>query len=274
MTFSDLGLTAAGPSMLNTVLMVDDSNTVLAYPGPINQAADAFTITQGVPPPPTIASVSPTIGPTAGGTIVAIRGTGFSTAVDVLFGGAPSNSWYVDSDSTLIATAPPGQAGPVPVTVQNVEGAVETTGPEEFTYSADPPVTPHGYWLVGGDGGIFTFGTAKFHGSTGNLVLSRPVVGITVSPDHGGYRLVASDGGLFAFGDSRYYGSIPGLDIAPAGTPGSGRSLNAPIVGMVPSADGAGYFMVAADGGVFAFGDARFFGSSRRSAGAPARRWP
>ena len=39
------------------------------------------------------------------------------------------------------------------------------------------------------------------------------------------------------------------------------HSLNAPIVGMVPSSDGGGYFMVASDGGVFAFGDARFEGS-------------
>ena len=30
---------------------------------------------------------------------------------------------------------------------------------------------------------------------------------------------------------------------------------------MVPSSDGGGYFMVASDGGVFAFGDARFEGS-------------
>ena len=30
---------------------------------------------------------------------------------------------------------------------------------------------------------------------------------------------------------------------------------------MVPSSDGGGYFMVASDGGVFAFGDARFAGS-------------
>ena len=36
--------------------------------------------------------------------------------------------------------------------------------------------------------------------------------------------------------------------------------LSAPIVGMVPSADGGGYFMVSSDGGVFAFGDAQFAG--------------
>jgi hypothetical protein len=120
---------------------------------------------------------------------------------------------------------------------------------------------PHGYWLVGSDGGIFTFGSAQFYGSTGNLALQRPVVGITLTDDRSGYWLVASDGGVFTFGDAGFFGSIPLLGIGPAGGPGPGRKLNAPIVGIVPSADGGGYFMVASDGGVFAFGDAKFAGS-------------
>ena len=131
---------------------------------------------------------------------------------------------------------------------------------DQFTYSPSAPAVSHGYWLVGSDGGIFTFGSAGFHGSTGNLVLQRPVVGITPTADRNGYWLVATDGGVFAFGDAGFYGSIPGLGIAPAGS-GAAPELNAPIVGMVPSADDRGYFMVAADGGVFAFGDARFEGS-------------
>ena len=53
---------------------------------------------------------------------------------------------------------------------------------------------------------------------------------------------------------------IPGLGLNPTGS-GLPNSLNAPIVGMVPSADGGGYFMVTSDGGVFAFGDAHFAGS-------------
>jgi hypothetical protein len=118
----------------------------------------------------------------------------------------------------------------------------------------------HGYWLVGSDGGIFTFGSANFFGSTGSLRLNRPVVGITPTADHGGYWLDASDGGVFSFGDTNFYGSIPGLGLAPAGS-GSPHSLSAPIVGMVPSFDDGGYFMVASDGGVFAFGDAHFAGS-------------
>jgi len=123
-----------------------------------------------------------------------------------------------------------------------------------------PPAPSHGYWLVGSDGGIFNFGSAQFHGSTGSLQLQRPVVGITPTADRGGYWLVASDGGIFAFGDAGFHGSIPGSGLNPAGS-GMPHSLNAPIVGMVPSTDGGGYFMVASDGGVFAFGDARFEGS-------------
>ena len=38
--------------------------------------------------------------------------------------------------------------------------------------------------------------------------------------------------------------------------------LNQPIVGMRPDPAGAGYWLVATDGGVFSFGDAKFFGST------------
>jgi FG-GAP repeat len=130
----------------------------------------------------------------------------------------------------------------------------------EPSSSTPPPPPLHGYWLVGADGGIFTFGSAVFHGSTGSLKLQRPVVGITPTGNDEGYWLAATDGGVFAFGNAGFAGSIPGLGLHPAGS-GLAHSLNAPIVGMVPSTDGDGYFMVSSDGGVFAFGDARFEGS-------------
>jgi hypothetical protein len=40
-----------------------------------------------------------------------------------------------------------------------------------------------------------------------------------------------------------------------------GKPLNAPIVAMASTPDGGGYWEVASDGGLFAFGDAGFFGS-------------
>jgi len=108
---------------------------------------------------------------------------------------------------------------------------------------------------------VFSFGGAQFYGSTGSLVLQRPIVGIAATPDRLGYWLVASDGGVFTFGDASYYGSVPGLGIAPAGTVLSGPALTAPIVGIIPSPDGRGYLLIGADGGVFAFGDATYEGS-------------
>ncbi len=107
-----------------------------------------------------------------------------------------------------------------------------------------------GYWLVGADGGVFSFGGAGFFGSTGSLHLNQPIVGITSTPDGSGYWEVGADGGVFAFGDARYFGSTAAIQ------------LNKPIVGMATTPDGNGYWLVSADGGVFAFGDAPFRGSA------------
>jgi hypothetical protein len=107
-----------------------------------------------------------------------------------------------------------------------------------------------GYWEVASDGGIFSFGGAAFHGSTGGFPLNRPIVGMASNPSHRGYWLVASDGGIFAFGNASFYGSTGALH------------LNQPIVGMAPTPDGRGYWLVASDGGIFAFGDAGFHGST------------
>ena len=38
-----------------------------------------------------------------------------------------------------------------------------------------------GYWLVASDGGVFSFGDAAFYGSTGNLTLNRPIVGMAMT---------------------------------------------------------------------------------------------
>ena len=38
-----------------------------------------------------------------------------------------------------------------------------------------------GYWLVAADGGIFDYGGAQFYGSTGSIVLNKPVVGMATA---------------------------------------------------------------------------------------------
>jgi N-acetylmuramoyl-L-alanine amidase len=106
-----------------------------------------------------------------------------------------------------------------------------------------------GYWLVGSDGGIFSYGDARFSGSTGALHLNAPVAGMAAAPG-GGYWLVARDGGVFNYGTAGFFGSAGAL------------ALNAPIVGMAATRDGGGYWLVASDGGIFSYGDAPFWGST------------
>jgi hypothetical protein len=107
----------------------------------------------------------------------------------------------------------------------------------------------NGYWLVDANGGVYSFGDARFHGGLGGVQLNAPIVGVAATRSGNGYWLVALDGGVFAFGDALFFGSM------------GGKPLNQPIVGMTRTASGAGYWFVASDGGVFAFGDASFFGS-------------
>jgi hypothetical protein len=107
-----------------------------------------------------------------------------------------------------------------------------------------------GYWLVASDGGIFSYGDAPFYGSTGNIVLNKPIVGMAATASGNGYWMTASDGGIFAFGAAPFYGSTGAL------------TLNQPIVGMTPTPDGQGYWLVARDDGIFTFGDAVFAGAA------------
>jgi uncharacterized delta-60 repeat protein len=126
---------------------------------------------------------------------------------------------------------------------------VRTSTASTWTFGVALPGSSGRYWMAASDGGVFTFGTAAFFGSTGDIKLNSPMVGMAVAPDGNGYWMVAADGGVFAFGSSEFYGSM------------GGTKLNSPVVAMAAAPDGKGYWLVAADGGVFSFGSASFFGS-------------
>jgi ribosomal protein L24E len=134
--------------------------------------------------------------------------------------------------------------------VNNAGSEVVTDTPDNGAFSAGLVRSKVGYWLVGRDGGIFAFGDAPFAGSTGNIKLNQPIVGMAANPVGTGYWFVASDGGIFSFGDAKFFGSTGGM------------KLNKPIVGMAPTPTGQGYYLVASDGGIFSFGDAKFRGST------------
>jgi len=95
----------------------------------------------------------------------------------------------------------------------------------------------------------------------GGVTPSAQISGIATSVMGARLWLVGIDGGVFApeiqtvqglVSPSPFLGSLPGLGIVPV----------TPIVGIAATADGDGYWLTSADGGVFAFGDARFFGSA------------
>jgi hypothetical protein len=133
-----------------------------------------------------------------------------------------------------------------PQLTRNVGG---TTPPGSIPACSVPSAAYTGYRLAATDGGVFSFGDTPFCGSTGDIELNDPVVGIASARSSGGYWEVAADGGIFAFGGAGFYGSM------------GGQHLDKPVVGMTSSTDGDGYRLVASDGGIFSFGDAQFLGS-------------
>jgi hypothetical protein len=72
------------------------------------------------------------------------------------------------------------------------------------------------------------------------------VAGIAATPGNLGYSTVALEGSQFGFGDATQF------NIA---------FSNAPVVGIANAGDGSSNWQVSADGGVFSFGNAHFYGS-------------
>ena len=131
-----------------------------------------------------------------------VVGTPYSAPVSAV-GGTPPYSWSLVSGSL-----PPGLALS---STGTISGTPTVAGSFTFTLkvtdsmgaSATQVLTititaPAGYWIGAGDGGVFAFGAAAFHGSMGGKPLNAPVVGIAATAT-GGYWLGARDGGVFSF---------------------------------------------------------------------------
>jgi uncharacterized protein (TIGR03437 family) len=104
--------------------------------------------------PPTVSSLYPTSGSTAGGDYVVIAGTYLTGATAVAFGGVDA-SFMVDSSTQITAVAPPHAAGTVDVLVTTPDGTSANTEADDYTYVAPPVATMH----VGDLDGIITSGT-------------------------------------------------------------------------------------------------------------------
>ncbi len=101
-----------------------------------------------------------------------------------------------------------------------------TAGAQEAGSAQNP--AGEGYWVATSDGGVFTYGNAKFYGSMAGKKLRAPITDIVPSPTGQGYWLVAEDGGVFTFGDATFFGSPANVANSPtvaiARVPGAGQA--------------------------------------------------
>jgi hypothetical protein len=116
----------------------NSATATLTSSGPWIMQMVAFAAVSG--PPPTVTSVSPNSGTTAGGTAVTIAGTNFAVGATVTFGSAAATNVVVTSGTQITATTPTGSAGAVMVTVSNPGGQSGGLA-SAFTYIAPPTVT-------------------------------------------------------------------------------------------------------------------------------------
>jgi hypothetical protein len=123
-----------------------------------------------------------------------------------------------------------------------------------------------GYWILNADSGvIYPFGDASFFGQPASSFVGVPRefvptgVAMVATPDSLGYWVLeaglSGTGTVYHFGDAGFFGDTTTI----AGQRGS--AFQGTPVGMATTPDGQGYWLVDSDGGVFAFGDAKFVGS-------------
>ena len=98
----------------------NSATATLTSGGPWVMQMVTFSAASG--PAPTVTSVSPNSGTTAGGTAVTITGTNFAAGATVIFGSTAASNVVVVSATTITATTPAGSAGAVTVTVSNPGG--------------------------------------------------------------------------------------------------------------------------------------------------------
>ncbi len=235
-------------------------------------------------------------GGTGGGTAVTTYYDAASGGGGVFNAGTPHWVWLLDGYDTTPGPASPQVSHPVDSRVQQMTRNVlyrALNGVPPATAPLPRSTESAGYWMIGSDGLVYSFGAAANFGNAGGL---RPLVDLEPTPTFQGYWVIDDQGAVQAFGDARGdlgNGTLSAAQLAAgevvtaiSATPyGNGYwiftnrgrvlnkgdaghfgdvshlALNGPVLDSIAMPTGQGYFMVASDGGIFAFGDAKFAGS-------------
>ncbi|WP_157789720.1 choice-of-anchor G family protein, partial [Candidatus Microthrix parvicella] len=186
-------------------------------------------------PPPVVTDLTPPSGPTAGGTVVTITGSGFTGATGVTFDGTPGTSINVISDTEIEITSPPHAAGPTDVVVTTPVGA---SAPGTFTFVPPPVVTdltPPSGPTAGGT--VVTITGSGFTGATGVTFDGTPGTSINVisdteieitSPPHAAGPtdvVVTTPGGVSAPGTFTFVPPPVVTDLTPPSGPTAGGTV-------------------------------------------------
>ncbi|MGO9488414.1 MAG: IPT/TIG domain-containing protein [Solirubrobacteraceae bacterium] len=129
--------TVQSPEQLTATVPSHARTGPISLTTPGGGATSAESLTFVGPQPPSVSSISPSSGPTAGGTEVLIHGANFQPGSTVAIGGA-ATAVDVRSETEITAFTPAWAAGSDEVVV-SAEGTSSTGGPT-FTYLAPVPV--------------------------------------------------------------------------------------------------------------------------------------
>ncbi len=167
-----------------TITCVTPAGTAGAKSVIVSTAGQTATLTNGfsyvAPGAPTVSSISPSSGPTAGGTLVTITGTNFAAGATVTIGGAAATGVTVVSATSITCTTPVGAAGAKSVAV--TVSAQTTTLTNSFTYLAPAPtissISPASGSIAGGNG--VTISGSNFASGSTVTIGGVAAIGVTV----------------------------------------------------------------------------------------------
>ena len=223
--------------------------------------ADALAmanLTAGESGLPTVTSVSPTSGPTAGGTSVTITGTGFTGATAVDFG-TTAATITANTGTSITATSPAGSAGTVDVTVTTPGGTSATSTADQYTYIAAPTGSTTTVGIYRSTTGAFYLKNSNAAGNAdmsfiyGNPSTDKPLVGDWIGQGKDTVGIYRSTTGAFYLKNSNAAGNAdmsfvygnPSTDIPLVGdwTGQTNSTTGAPIdtVGIYRRTTGAFY---------------------------------
>ncbi|MBB5048945.1 hypothetical protein HNR60_003716 [Rhodopseudomonas rhenobacensis] len=172
------GVTVVSATTITAITPAHTAGTVdvaVTTPGGTGTGAGLYTYAGT----PTVAAISPSAGPTAGGTAVTITGSNFTGATAVSIGGSAATGFAVVNSTTITATTPAHAAGTVDVAVTTPGGT--GTGAGLYTYNAVPVVTaiaPTSGPAAGGT--AVTITGSNFTGATAVTIGGTAATGVTV----------------------------------------------------------------------------------------------